>query len=222
MALAEGYAIHHKLFSDETIEQILKELSSSETGHSIHGIRQAERKFQSIAKLVNLSPLQHLLSQVFARQPHLVRTILFDKPVGKNWSVGWHQDKSIAVNMKQDLPGWGPWVKKEGVWHVQPQKHILENMVTVRVHLDNASTQNGCLRVIPKSHTAGILSESEVLKIKSSMSAVNCVVSAGDAVVMRPLLLHSSQKSRSLEPRRVIHMEFSDIRLPKGLKWLQR
>ena len=36
---------------------------------------------------------------------------------------------------------------------------------------------------------------------------------------MKPLLLHSSRRTENEKSRRVIHVEFTDKELPKGLKW---
>lgn len=40
-------------------------------------------------------------------QPEIVRVIFFDKTPDKNWLVTWHQDKTILVNSKSDIAGWG-------------------------------------------------------------------------------------------------------------------
>ncbi len=39
----------------------------------------------------------------------LVRAIYFDKTSEANWSVAWHQDKTIAVKEKVNIPGFEPW-----------------------------------------------------------------------------------------------------------------
>jgi hypothetical protein len=65
-----------------------------------------------------------------------VRAILFDKSTEKNWSLGWHQDRTIAVKRRIDADGFGPWSIKSGMVHVEPPLDLLAGMVTVRVHLD--------------------------------------------------------------------------------------
>ena len=42
---------------------------------------------------------------------------------------------------------------------------------------------------------------------------------AGDALLMRPLLLHSSGRLRTASHRRVIHIEYAAFALPGGLQW---
>jgi hypothetical protein len=48
---------------------------------------------------------------------------------------------------------------------------------------------------------------------------VTCAVPKGGVMLMKPLILHASNKSTSERNRRVIHLEFSDIDLPDGLDW---
>ncbi|MEO1185537.1 MAG: phytanoyl-CoA dioxygenase family protein, partial [Cyanobacteria bacterium J06636_27] len=98
---------------------------------------------------------------------------------------------------------------------------VLENMVTFRIHLDASNQENGCLRVIPKTHLFGILSQPEINRIKDIYPIKYCEVDAGDAVVMRPHILHSSQKSLISGLRRVLHLEYSSFNLPHGLTWFR-
>jgi ectoine hydroxylase-related dioxygenase (phytanoyl-CoA dioxygenase family) len=95
-------------------------------------------------------------------EPKLVRVILFDKTAANNWLVTWHQDKTVAVSQRHDISGWGPWSIKDGVHHVQPTIDVLNQMVTFRIHLDDSMEEKGCLRLIPKSHTNGIMSHEEI------------------------------------------------------------
>jgi hypothetical protein len=71
----------------------------------------------------------------------------------------------------------------------------------------------------PSSHTLGILSAKEIQDKVQQEQAVCCEVPAGGAVIMRPHILHSSGKSASLIPRRILHFEYSSYKLPKGISW---
>lgn len=46
-----------------------------------------------------------------------------------------------------------------------------------------------------------------------------CTVAKGGALLMKPLLLHSSSKSSGLGQRRVLHFVFGPRTLPCGLRW---
>lgn len=148
----------------------------------------------------------------------LVRSILFDKTPAANWDVVWHQDVTIAVAEKTETPGFGPWSRKLGVWHVQPPFEVLSNMVTVRIHLDDCDVSNGALLVVPRSHDS-VVDVRTLDRTEAERRAVACEVHAGGAVVMRPLILHASRKSVSPSHRRVIHLEFAGAQLPAGLRW---
>lgn len=148
-----------------------------------------------------------------------VRGIFFDKVEGANWKVPWHQDVTIAVKERRDVPGFRGWSLKDGIPHVQPPVEVLEKMLTCRLSLDDCTPENGPLRVIPGSHRLGRLPKSEVLRLGHEGPAVECCVPAGGAVWMKPLLIHSSSKARVPSHRRVLHLEFAGCDLPGGLEW---
>ena len=66
-----------------------------------------------------------------------IRGILFDKVPLANWKVPWHQDRFLAVEQKVELPGYTGWTEKDGVPHVEPPTAVLEEMIALRVHLDD-------------------------------------------------------------------------------------
>jgi hypothetical protein len=65
-----------------------------------------------------------------------VRAVLFDKTGDVNWSLGWHQDRTIVVRERRETAGFGPWTVKQGLQHVAPPFEILKAMATLRIHLD--------------------------------------------------------------------------------------
>lgn len=151
-----------------------------------------------------------------------VRAILFDKTDGANWGVPWHQDVAIAVAGQIETPGFGPWSVKDGVVHVQPPSQVLAGMATLRLHLDDCSTDNGALRVLPGSHQHGELSAEAISAWTAKQTPVTCELSKGGALVMRPLLLHASSPAKNPSHRRVLHVEYAATELPNGLKWSER
>jgi hypothetical protein len=173
----------------------------------------------SIAKLACSACLIGLISPHLPARPQPVRAIYFDKTPDANWMVAWHQDLTLSVRQKIEVAGFGPWSIKNGVSHVQPPAHLLEQMMTVRLHLDNCGESNGALRVIPGSHRMGRLSAEAIEKLRSEEPTISCCVAAGDALLMRPLLLHSSSRSQTAGHRRVVHIEYASFVLPGGLQW---
>jgi ectoine hydroxylase-related dioxygenase (phytanoyl-CoA dioxygenase family) len=94
-------------------------------------------------------------------------------------------------------------------------------MLAVRIHLDDCSADNGPLRVIPGSHKHGFLSDRQIQDWPKS-EAVTCIANRGDAILMRPLLLHNSAPATVPSNRRVIHLEFAAEALPNGVEWKDR
>ena len=163
--------------------------------------------------------VRELVEPVLGGECFPVRGILFDKIPGANWKVPWHQDVTIAVQDRVEIEGFGPWSIKADVLHVQPPAAVLENMLSVRLHLDACGEENGALRVIPGSHQNGRIPEDEIPTIRQNVSERVCAVGVGGALLMRPLLLHASSPSRAPEHRRVIHLDFAAVQLPPGMSW---
>lgn len=139
----------------------------------------------------------------------MTRAILFDKTPDSNWKVPWHQDVAIAVAARHDEPGFGPWSVKDGVVHVQPPAEVLAGMVTVRVHLDDCAADNGPVRVLPRTHSLGKLSQDQIEHLRGQVTEVACTARRGGLLAFRPLLLHASSASSSPRRRRVAHFEFA-------------
>jgi len=151
-----------------------------------------------------------------------VRALFFDKTEIANWGVAWHQDLMIAVAERIEMPCYGPWSIKAGIPHVQPPHKVLETMVAVRLHLDDCDQHNGALNLIPGSHRAGKLSEEDIEAWESTGRVAVCELSKGDALLMRPLLLHASRPAATPHHRRVIHIEYATEDLPAPLRWFER
>lgn len=173
----------------------------------------------AVAAWAHSEKLKALVRPFLSGEPVPVRAIFFDKTADKNWLVPWHQDLNIAVAEKHETPGWGPWSLKDGLPHVRPPAASLAEMLTVRLHLDDCDADNGALLVLPGTHAHGILSDVEIADAKAAHPPVMCSMPAGDALLMRPLLLHASGKSVSERRRRILHIEYAGFRLPEVLAW---
>ena len=96
---------------------------------------------------------------------------------------------------------------------------LLDQMIAVRLHVDDCTADNGPLRVIPSSHRAGTMSPERIVSQCESLEEEELLVSKGGVIAMRPLLIHASSKSRTIENRRVLHFLFGPVELPAGLEW---
>ncbi len=203
----KGFEMETSVFSAEDCAELIRELGPvSGAGRRLEG-------FSPPQALVALAA-KHLKNP-----PRAVRAILFDKSSDTNWLVAWHQDLTIAVREKRQVSGFGPWSAKEGISHVQPPLELLEHMLTLRLHLDDADAGNGALRVLPGSHTLGKLDSDRIQSLRTEIPEHLCTANPGDVLLMRPLLLHASGKSTDARHRRVLHIEFAGFKLPGGLEW---
>ncbi len=144
---------------------------------------------------------------------------LFEKSKDRNWLIPWHQDTALPLTAKVNAAGWGPWSEKAGVNYAHAPTWALARVVALRVHLDPSESGNGPLRVIPRSHLLGVLSDEQVLEFVDRHERTECCVPKGGVIAMRPLTIHSSSKAQSEQPRRVLHLEYVEsLALTGGLQ----
>jgi ectoine hydroxylase-related dioxygenase (phytanoyl-CoA dioxygenase family) len=152
----------------------------------------------------------YLASQFVGATPIPFRATLFEKSEQMNWLVAWHQDVALPIKERFDDPDWGPWSVKDGVQFVRATASALERVIALRLHLDDSTSTNGPLRVIPASHRGGLLSAEQISERAAVEPPLECTVPSGGVIAMRPLLIHASSKSTDNRPRRVLHIEYAD------------
>ncbi len=222
--LDDGFVVTESVVGDTDLAALIAALETAEADGRL--VRDGQS--YAIRNLLAIPAVAELARSPMIRQlvePHLgpdcfaVRGILFDKIPEANWKVAWHQDLTIEVQERIEVDGFGPWSIKAGIHHVQPPVAILEQMLAVRIHLDDCGPENGPLRVVPKSHCLGRLTIDQMLALRDQHGEVSLPVHQGDVILMRPLLAHASSAAESPAHRRVIHLEFAGYKLPRGLRW---
>lgn len=148
-----------------------------------------------------------------------VRAVLFDKTPANNWSVAWHQDRTIAVQERREVEGFGPWSTKAGLQHVEPPFTILEGMLTLRAHLDDCGPDNSPLLIAPGSHRLGKVPADQVAARAAELGTEACLAGAGDVWVYATPILHASEPARAPGRRRVLQVDFAAGDLAGGLEW---
>lgn len=219
----DGFAITPALISHEEIVELIALIEADVKADSKRGgVRDVMNRIPSLSRVATNRAVRSIVDQVLGPQAFLVRSTLFDKTDGANWKVPWHQDVTIAVHERRDTEGYGPWSIKQGITHVQPPTSVLEQMVTVRVHLDPCPSTNGALRVMPGTHHLGRIDQNLAPKYVDESLAVCCAAHPGEALVMRPLLLHASSAATEPRHRRVLHFDFATVDLAAPLQWRMR
>jgi ectoine hydroxylase-related dioxygenase (phytanoyl-CoA dioxygenase family) len=225
--IEKGFSVIPGVFEREelnTIPQLIDQADSSRSSFrktdDLFAIRQFLKEVPSVKDVLLVKKLVSIIEQIFGTDYFLVKSIYFDKPGASNWFVSYHQDLTISVDRKIEAEGFGPWTLKQDLFGVQPPLEILENIFTMRVHLDDTDGNNGALRVVPGSHRKGIYRPGAINWEKET--EVTCSVPAGGIMIMRPLLLHASSRTTNQGRRRVIHFEFCNRELPAPLGWAER
>jgi ectoine hydroxylase-related dioxygenase (phytanoyl-CoA dioxygenase family) len=225
--LINGFTTIPEMYGDSEIEQILSVIDHIDTSkvtfrksEDLFAIRQFLNEIPDLVPIIFNQKLKNMINSVFGKAYFVVKSIYFDKPEKSNWFVSYHQDLTISVDKKAELENFGPWTIKQNQFAVQPPIQILENNFTIRIHLDHTNEKNGALKVIPKSHLKGIY-RAENINWAQEKEQV-CVVPKGGIMIMKPLLLHASNKTTNNKKRRVIHIEFSDSNLPSPLHWSEK
>jgi len=215
----DGVELRESVLSTDSIEFVKSDIDLESEKLKTYGARNLEKRFSSISSLVLDDRIVSIARECLNGQVKLVRALFFDKTPEKNWYVTWHQDKTVTLNRRINKEGWNQWSIKDGVHHVQPPIDVLNQMVTLRLHIDSTDENNGCLKVIPGTHRQGILKQEEIDRKVKREPYVSCVVGAGGVVIMRPHILHSSSKAKCPSHRRVVHLEYSSFELPSGVSW---
>ena len=212
---AEGFAVVPSILPPDLLADVIAGL-----GNSPHAIRNLIEAAPAVGELARRPECSNLAGSILGTGAFVARALLFDKTPASNWKVVWHQDLTIAVRERREVPGFGPWSEKAGIPHVQPPTDVLERMLTLRTPP----------RSVRPGRTARYASSPARTWPGSSMRTPSppgaararegvCLADRGGVVMMRPLLLHASSLAAAPAHRRVVHLEFAVDDLPGGLEW---
>lgn len=225
---SEGFTIIDNIYSDNEIEQIVSEIekvtnnskdnSTFRKSDDLFAIRQFHKEIPETLPYVFNQNLREIIKANFGENYFITKSIYFDKPEKSNWFVSYHQDLTISVDKKVVVENFENWTVKQNQFAVQPPKEILENIFTIRIHLDKTTKDNGALKVLNASHIKGVCRVENINLEKETI----CEVEKGGIMIMKPLLFHASNKTTNNERRRVIHIEFSNQKLPNELEWSEK
>jgi hypothetical protein len=225
---ADGYALLADAFAPTAVAAILAEWAEVTRAHAAdaallagdggpaYGARNLLDLWPRVVELARAPLVRTALLETLGDGAGVVRVLYFDKPPGHSWALPWHKDYSVAVRGHGESRALTKPTVKAGVPHVLAPQSVLDRMLTVRVHLDDVTAENGPLRVIPGSHRA------YQQKDDPPREAVPIHCRAGNVLLMRPLVTHASGHSTTDAPRhrRVVHLECAaDRELPDGYAW---
>jgi hypothetical protein len=227
----QGFTVLPGLFGSERVARLVSELDRARLGMNgsvlqsrgqVYGIRNLTDVWPAALAVAREPGLRAAIGSVLPLGFGLVRSIFFDKPPERTWSLPWHRDLTIAVRDTTSALGEfrRPTVKA-GVPHLEAPAWLLKGMLTARVALDEVVDENGPLLVIPGSHR-DVSAEDMPTAQELSARSRPIHMRAGDVLLIRPMVVHRSGPSRpgTTRHRRTLHFEFAaEETLPAGLAW---
>lgn len=120
------------------------------------------------------------------------RAMFMNKPAHEGTELVWHQDRWTDLD--------------------------IDPMITIWTALDPATVANGCVKIIPGSHSelvnpehgSGFLTEEHIENIVSKYDPINLELEAGESVVLHNWMLHSSGTNSTDIPRRAFSVCYMD------------
>ena len=213
---SSGFYIQSDVLSNEECDELLLYLGGYASCRA--GIRNLMSS-QVVTNVAHDSRLARIAHSMSGSDMVPFKATLFNKTSKANWLVAWHQDTSLPIEEFVTVTGWSAPSFKDGRLFAQAPADALAKVIALRIHLDASTRENGPLRVIPKSHSLGILKAEGIKELVERVEAVDCLVGRGGVIAMSPLILHASSKIVSDKPRRVLHIEYArSMEIMDGVK----
>ena len=214
----QGFAVIQGVLRRSEVRTLRLDLSDLYRRPSRAGIRHI-LSHSAINSVANDARVLGIAQSILGENAFPFRATLFNKSPDSNWLIAWHQDTALPLIEKHETPGWGPWSVKEGIVYAHAPAGALEQVLALRLHLDDCTADNGPLRVLAVTDRLGVLSDKDVERQVGKRKSIECPIARGGVLVMRPLLIHASSKSLSALPRRVLHIEYAaSVRVGDGLQ----
>jgi ectoine hydroxylase-related dioxygenase (phytanoyl-CoA dioxygenase family) len=211
----QGFAIIPDVVSEGSVSALLEHFRGAHLRRSRAGIRHA-LQHPAVIEIAQDLRLLDIARGILGSGAIPFRATLFDKSALSNWLVVWHQDTALPLRTRLEAEGWGPWSVKEGVIFAHAPASALNQVLALRLHLDDSTVENGPLRVLPATHNLGVLSDDAIHDLAARLMPIDCLVGKRGILAMRPLIVHASSKSASDMPRRVLHIEYASSRILEG------
>jgi len=211
----DGFALVRSLLSEAECDEVARSLGAAD-GRGAGSRRLLHEPW--CADLARKVMAHAAVRGALPPDSRVVQCTFFEKSAARNWLVPIHQDLSIPVACRIDHPALSGWSEKEGTVFVQAPDSVLAQLLAVRVHVDPCSPEDGPLRLVPGSHQSGRVAPAPAALARRA-AGVAVPANRGDALLMRPLVLHASSKSSGSSLRRVLHFVFGPEALPYGLAW---
>ena len=145
----QGFAIFQHVFPPAEMAGVVEHLALDRPQRSKAGARHLLNV--PVVRAISGDPRLLDIARTFVGQEAVAfRATLFDKSPTANWLVVWHQDTALPLRARVEGDAWGPWSNKAGVLYAHAPAWALQQIVALRVSLDDSTMTNGPLRVLPE------------------------------------------------------------------------
>lgn len=100
-----GFAIALNVLDNQQLNHLHDTLAHGVHNQLAPGVRGLLGKCPQVGMLANSPGIRQLVEPILGSNAAVVRAIFFNKSVTANWQVAWHQDLTIAVKARCDVPG---------------------------------------------------------------------------------------------------------------------
>ena len=213
---ANGYAVGGKLLEDHQVAVLRERLDAVLSGESDTGgrveyadtIEHADPAAGGVLQVINIWKQDSL----FRRHHSHPTLVAMARALTRSQTLRIFHDQILSKPPRNGRPV--PWHQDYGYWRMVAPA----DLITCWLALDDATTQNGCMHVIPASHKWGLLAantdlgdhDAEALLKHADLppgakiEKVPVELPAGHCMWHHCLTLHGSYENRTDRPRRAV------------------
>ncbi|UVI27423.1 phytanoyl-CoA dioxygenase family protein [Paenibacillus spongiae] len=199
----DGYLMVEGMFNEQEVARMIREVEQGErVATTAHGNADTSGRKARLAIWFDLNNDMWSDVSIAPRLVNGVRILLGE-------DAAFYHGK-VMLKEAQSGGAW-EWHQDYGYWY--GGGFIYPNMISVFIALDEATKENGCLRVLRGSHKLGRLEHGRVgqqtgadanriQQVESLFDLVDCEMKPGTALFFHSNLLHSSRANESPNHRR--------------------
>jgi phytanoyl-CoA hydroxylase len=206
----EGFVVLDSVFSLAEMEEVAKLI---EAHHQAHEERLQKVGTEGISRAGEIAFTSHLAEQdpkllQFVRRPEFVA--ISTKILGPDVDLYWNQSVYKEGNGDVEFP----WHQDDGYTPVVPSPYL-----TLWLAVNDATLENGCLSVLPRSHERGLAPHHQTAiglschSLTDPDQGVPVPIPAGTMIAMQSLTFHKSGINRSQGMRKAYVIQYSAAEL---------
>jgi phytanoyl-CoA hydroxylase len=202
----EGFVVLGHVFTAEEMADLAVLI---EAHHQTHAARLQQVGAEGISRAGEIAFTSHLAEQdpkllKFVRRPEFVA--ITTKVLGPDVDLYWNQSVYKEGHGDAEFP----WHQDDGYTAVEPSPYL-----TLWLAVNDATPENGCLSVLPRSHERGLVPHTHTAiglachALDDPDQGVQVPIPAGSLIAMQSLTFHKSGVNRSDGMRKAYVIQYS-------------